>query len=278
MKTSSARYVIFTDLDGTLLDHNSYSCEPARPALRALKAEGIPLVLCTSKTRAEVELIRKELGNHDPFIVENGAAILIPRDYFPWPIPEANCAGAYQVIALGAPYPKIVLALQRAAAKCQCPVRGFHNMSVAEIAQQSGLSVRDAKYAKLREYDEPFEVLSDDPGLVSSLLAEIEQQNLTWTRGGRFYHIRGRHNKGQAVQLLSGLFRCANPQITTVGLGDAPNDISLLEAVDVPIVLPPKHGNGSQGLGGWAASLKRADYPGPRGWNQAVLGLLNSDL
>ena len=78
------RLLVFTDLDGTLLDHESYSFEPALPALAVLKEKNIPLVLCTSKTRAEIELFRIQLKNIHPFISENGGAIFVPKgNYFP---------------------------------------------------------------------------------------------------------------------------------------------------------------------------------------------------
>jgi mannosyl-3-phosphoglycerate phosphatase len=244
-------YVIFTDLDGTLLDHDSYSYEPAKPALLALRAKRIPLIFCTSKTRAEVEALRDELGNDYPFIVENGAAILIPTGYFPFSLVTATCCDRYDVILLGVPYTEVVAVLKRAATTSGCAVRGFHDMSVAEVALGCGLSVRDAENAKTREYDEPFEVLTDSPALIGSLLNRIEEQGLTWTRGGRFYHARGRHNKGDAARFLAGLYRRSNPDATTVGLGDGPNDLSLLETVDVPI-----------------------PCCGPRAWNDAILRLL----
>jgi predicted mannosyl-3-phosphoglycerate phosphatase (HAD superfamily) len=50
--------VIFTDLDGTLLDDSSYSFEPAHEALAEVRIRKIPLILCTSKTRAEKEAWR----------------------------------------------------------------------------------------------------------------------------------------------------------------------------------------------------------------------------
>ena len=73
--------VIFTDLDGTLLDEN-YSYEKAVPALKLVKKKNIPVIICTSKTGKETEEYRKKIGNEDPFIVEGGAAIVIPKEYF----------------------------------------------------------------------------------------------------------------------------------------------------------------------------------------------------
>ena len=52
--TDSMPLLLFSDLDGTLLDHDSYDFAPARPALDALKGIGAGVVLATSKTAAEV--------------------------------------------------------------------------------------------------------------------------------------------------------------------------------------------------------------------------------
>jgi mannosyl-3-phosphoglycerate phosphatase len=40
---------VFTDLDGTLLDHETYSWEAARPALERLELSGILWILVTRK-------------------------------------------------------------------------------------------------------------------------------------------------------------------------------------------------------------------------------------
>jgi predicted mannosyl-3-phosphoglycerate phosphatase (HAD superfamily) len=72
--------VVFSDMDGTLLEHSTYSFAEAQPALDLLKSRGIPLDVCTSKTRSEVEFWRRLLGNKHPFIVENGGAARSLRD------------------------------------------------------------------------------------------------------------------------------------------------------------------------------------------------------
>lgn len=266
--------IIFTDLDGTLLDDDSYSYEPARPALEALRARGIPLVFCTSKTRAEVEAIRAELAIGQPFIAENGGAVFIPPDYFPFPVPAGKTRGPYDAIELGVAYQEVVATLRRAARASACAVCGFHEMSVAEVARRCRMSLQAAARAKQREYDEPFEILTESPAVVSTLLQRVEEEGFTWTRGGRFHHLRGRHNKGNAAQILIELFRRQRPEAITVGLGDGPNDISLLEVVDVPIIIPARHGHGLDEGPPPGASLTVADHPGPRGWNQAILQFL----
>ncbi len=53
--------IVFSDLDGTLLDHRTYDYTPALPALASLQEKQIPLVFCTSKTAAEIMPFRTEI-------------------------------------------------------------------------------------------------------------------------------------------------------------------------------------------------------------------------
>ncbi len=45
------KLIIFTDLDGTLLDLHTYSFEKSLPGLGLLRQKNVPLVFCSSKTR-----------------------------------------------------------------------------------------------------------------------------------------------------------------------------------------------------------------------------------
>ena len=47
------RWLVFTDLDGTLLDE-SYSWDLAQPAIDLLRSASIPIILNSSKTVAEM--------------------------------------------------------------------------------------------------------------------------------------------------------------------------------------------------------------------------------
>ncbi|MCK5185912.1 MAG: HAD-IIB family hydrolase [Deltaproteobacteria bacterium] len=75
------KIIIFTDLDGTLLDHYTYSYSEAEEALKLLKEKNVPLILCSSKTRDEIDVYRKKLSNNEPLISENGGAIFIQENY-----------------------------------------------------------------------------------------------------------------------------------------------------------------------------------------------------
>ncbi|MCC7176360.1 MAG: HAD-IIB family hydrolase [Bryobacterales bacterium] len=259
---------VFTDLDGTLLDRDTYAFEAARPALDLLSRHGIPVVLCTSKTRAETEVWRRRLGNSAPFIVENGGAAFVPPGCFPFPVPGAVERGGYLAIEFGDPYLSLVSALKDASLACGVRVRGFHDMSPEEVAQRSGLSVEEARLARQREYGEPFLIL--DPTGEPALLAAIERSGKRWTRGGRFHHITGGNDKAGAVRILSDAFRRLHPDLTTVGLGDGLNDAGFLRVVDVAFLVR------SPDSGALSVMVPRGRLTagtGPEGWNEAILQL-----
>lgn len=262
-----AVHLVFTDLDGTLLDHETYSFEPARPALHRLQALGIPLIFTTSKTRAEIEGLRRRLGNTHPFISENGGALFVPAGYFPFAPAAARRTATYDVIEYGARYEELTSALAKASQQSSCAIRGFSAMTPSEIAALCALPIDDAALAKHREYDEPFEILGS-PAQAAALLAAIEQSGYRTTSGGRFHHILGNSDKARAVGELIALYRQAHGEVMSIGLGDSPNDIEFLNIVDVPILVR-SHSTGKIQA---AVRLGRVTAAwGPSGWNEAIL-------
>lgn len=260
--------IVITDLDGTLLDTRTYSWAAARPALEQLKRLAIPLVFATSKTCAEVEYWREQMGIEDPFIVENGGALYVPRGYFGRPLAAAGSRGPYEVLEFGRPYHELVEALQAAANQSVCEVRGFHELTATDLAVISRLPLRQAVLAKQRDYDEPFEILSSG---TYRLLSAIQSRGLRWTRGDRFYHVTGGHDKVTAVERLLEAYRAAYGQVISIGVGDGHNDARFLAAVDVPIVI---HSRFAVTLRQAAPRAILSRWPGPSGWNEAVLRAL----
>ena len=262
--------ILFSDLDGTLLDATNYSFSGALPALNLIRARGIPLVLCSSKTRAEIEACRLNIHNSHPFISENGGGIFIPQGYFSAPF-EAAAFDGYRLITLGSPYAEIrrhfVALRERLGAK----VRGFADMSTEEIVELTGLSCDEACLAKQRDFDEPF-VFDGTPD--ERFLQAIKNAGLNWTQG-RIFHILGNHDKGRAVKILKALYRQEHGEISSIGLGDGFNDLPLLQAVDRPVLIRHEDGSFDTRIG--MAGLLRTQSPGPQGWNEAVLQLLSAE-
>ena len=276
-----ARIVIFTDLDGTLLHPKSYSFNAALPALNLIKEKEIPLILCSSKTKAEIEVWRKRLENFHPFISENGGGIFIPERYFSFTI-DAEIKGGYRIITLGRPYSETRNAFIEIRKRLKIKVKGFGDMLTEEIAELAGLPLSEAMLAKARDFDEPL-IFEEEPpfnspltnggvrGVVEGFLDAIEDAGLHWTHG-RFYHLLGDNDKGKAVKILKGFYEKEYGKITTIGLGDNLNDLPMLKEVDHPILV--RRGDGSYEERIMAPNLIKAEGIGPEGWNRAVLSIL----
>jgi mannosyl-3-phosphoglycerate phosphatase len=268
------RFIVFTDLDGTLLDQ-TYSYEAARPALKALQEQGIPLVLVSSKTRAEIEHLRSRMGHHGAFIVENGGALLVPQGW-PHGDPEVSSGAHDQVTVFGTPYPVIRAALKEMSRSLHVTLKGFGDMTIQDLARLSGLAPDEARLALTREYDEPFRV-SDGHVTLADLRNAAAKHGLTCTKGGGFYHLLGPADKGKACRhLIDSHVRLLRPESPkTVGIGDTLNDRSMLAEVDIPILVQRPDGSYDPDVN--LPALRRAAGIGPAGWNAALLDLLDGE-
>ncbi len=263
--------LIFTDLDGTLLDHETYSFEPALPAIELLKEKHIPLIICTSKTRAEIEEIRSQLQNIHPFISENGGAIFIPKGYFSFSFSFDKEESDYFVIELGTPYSKLREVLKRMRRLLLTKIKGFGDLSSEEIAHLCGFSVAQAELAKQREYDEPF--FLEDETAEDTIYKMAAHSHLQITRGGRFYHLIGNNSKGKAVVLLKDIYKKKSRQLKTIALGDSLNDLPMLKAVDYPVLVQKVDGSYDPQVK--LKNLIKASSSGPSGWQEAIYKLVN---
>jgi len=267
------KQIIFTDLDGTLLDSKTYSYEKSLAAISQLMKNGIPIIFCSAKTRAEQEIYRRELGLFHPFVVENGGAIFIPRAYFPFPFDYHKAVDDLLAIELAIPHSRVRKLLAKIGGENDFRVKGFEDMSAAEAAEITGLSLEFARLAKQREYDEPVVIASEAKQSritskdVSEFLARLGEAGLNWSYGGRLYHVMGGGGKGKAVEILSGLYRKMWGAIRTVGLGNDLNDLPMLLQVDIPILVQKRDHS-------WEdidlPRLRKIQGVGPEGWSRAI--------
>jgi mannosyl-3-phosphoglycerate phosphatase len=265
-----ANRVVVTDLDGSLLHPSSYSFEAATPALELLRQRDIPLVLCSSKTRAEIVGYREQFHNQHPFIAENGGEIFIPDSYFSFSIEGKNRDG-YRVISLGTPYAKIRRQFVQIRDMLGISARGFGDMTLGEVVSLTGLTKHEAALAMQREYDEPFVLPSASNAL---FLHAIEESGLRWTQG-RLFHVMGNHDKGKAVTILRSFFEQKRGPVAIIGLGDSLNDLPLLAAVDQPVLIRKEDGTHDPRIN--IPGLYRTEGIGPAGWNEAVLKFLSNE-
>ncbi len=276
------KFIIFTDLDGTLLNEQ-YSFEDARDALRAIKSMNVPLVLCSSKTGAEILQCRKLLGNTDPFISENGGGIYIAEKLNDelrtcLPVGKVTKGKDYSVVELGASYRELRKALQELRSE-GFDVTGFGDMNVDEVMRLTGLKAADAKRALKREFDEPFVFYGDRAG-EAKLKRRIKAKGFNFTKG-EFFHIMGDSDKGRAVNIIKNMYggkggrSGKGGKIITAALGDSPNDIEMLQKVDYAVVVQKKDGTYNRQVVRNVKGCIKADGVGPVGWNKAVIELLS---
>ncbi len=236
LKSKANGVVVFTDLDGTLLDEN-YSYKETLPIINRLLELGFRIVFCSSKTRREIEFYREAFGINDPFISENGAAIFIPRGCFEQNQGYAKRTRLYDIIELGISYSAIRLAFEAVRGRCGCQLLGFGDMTARELAKESGLTIGLAKLAKQREYSEPFRI---EEGQEEKVFDAIRKEHLYCIRGGNFFHLVGNHDKEKAVLILKKLFAQELDKLTTIGFGDHLNDFGMLKVVDKPFLVREK--------------------------------------
>ena len=260
--------LIFTDLDGTLLNQDDYDYRAALPQLERLQAQSIPVIPVTSKTRVEVEQLRSQIGLTDPFIVENGSGIFVPQGDPRFQVAASQTDGDYHLIRLGCTYETARTGLRQVEAALAQQLIGFGDMTVADVVARTGLPEADAAQAKTRDFTEPF--VTPKTLAPEQIEQAVESQGFRVVVGDRFSHLIGpKAGKGRAVQQLVAAYQAvhADASITTVGLGNSPNDLAMLEAVDIPIVIPGKHGAHPQlAIRGWTI----ASAPGCQGWAQAI--------
>jgi mannosyl-3-phosphoglycerate phosphatase len=248
--------VVFTDLDGTLLDHDSYQWTAARPALERLALLKIPIVLASSKTAAEVRRLQRAMSlTHHPAIVENGAGVIGLRD-------GTEPSTYTSLRAALAALPNDLCAM----------FRGFGDMDATEVVGLTGLALDAAKDAKARDFSEPG-IWSGDDRDMARFQEALSKYGITAQRGGRFLTLSFGRTKADAMRMIEAVLK---PQ-RTLALGDAPNDIDMLEAADFGVIVANPHSAPLPvSRGEETGRIIRTKAAGPTGWNAAVLEFLET--
>lgn len=267
--------IAFSDLDGTILSLETFAWDEAKPGLDALREAGVPLILASSKTRREMEVWRKRIGNTDPYIVENGGGLILPATWTPMPERARQAERGIYRVEIGVPLAQLRAALREISAELGAGLRGFGDLTREELAAYSGLSGDDLENALAREYDEPFIPADSLTGGQKAKLAQLARARwLNVSRGGRFFHLTGPTSKARAAQVV---LEALTPPVTVIAAGDAPNDLELLALAQHQIVVARPDGTHAPEL---VRALPNAVFTqgiGPAGFSEGVLGVLNSN-
>jgi len=276
--------IIFTDLDGSLLDHRTYSYSAASPMLATLKKNKIPLIPVSSKTFDEIIILRRRLNNNDPFIVENGAAIYIPKDYFSNQPSKTkikivkNDNSEFWEYSTAKPRKYWVELLSEIEMEFKNQFLTFSNLGDAGIVKYTGLSIEQAKRANERNFSEPLLWIgrqskkNDFVNTIKSMGADI-------VAGGRFLHVIDPMScKGSSMEWLKNSYIENEPKnnFLSIAAGDSANDISMLNIADFsaiirsPVHSRPKIDN--------KKNCYISDQFGPLGWNQIINRIIEENF
>lgn len=232
--------VVFVDADSSRLAPALGDPDHLARALAALADHRITVVLCSHQTRAEVEGVRQALGIFHPFVCERGAVACIPERYFGADPENTRKVGGYHAIEFGEPYERVVETLRRVSDRVGVALEGFSGMSVAQVSRACGMSLLDARLAKLREYSEPFRLVSSNPVGERRLFKALESAGLTCAPFGTFQCAGSTASAASAAAVLTTLYRLALGGITVAAVGGADWASEIGGSLD--LTLPPPAG------------------------------------
>ena len=266
--------VIYTDLDGTLLDHHTYAFDDALLTVKTLIARGIPIIPCTSKTRSETASLMQELGIDGPIIVENGAAIWVPHN---WGLsrPEESEADAYAWChSFGCSRGMIRRQLAMLNIEWGNRYQSLCDLSDRQVAALTGLDLKGAARAKERQHSETL-IWLGTPADRKAFSMQVKTLDMRCVQGGRFIHVLACGGKAEAVTWLHHKIRTERPGYETavsLSAGDAENDAEMLEVTDLALLVrsPVNNPPAVRRRGG----LMISDVAGPAGWAEGIDALI----
>ena len=253
------RHLLFSDVDGTMLDADTYRWDEALPGIECARRYGVPIIFNTSKTEQETRLLGETLGINAPFSIENGGAVYVPPGTFD----DGEKEG---LIPFGAPYPVIRAALDELASSFR--FQGISDMSEKEVEAACGLPAGAMAAARERRFTEPL-VWRDEPERLDEFAEQLRSHGLNLKRGDRFVHVMGTTDKRVALEHLVPRYRRQYPEVASVALGNGPNDLGMMDAADIAVVINNPGGRNIQYPG-----ARVPEGTGPAAWSRAVQALL----
>ncbi len=264
------KFLIFSDLDGTFLNHNTYSYGTLKNYINNLDLE-FELIFVTSKTFEEILEIQNKLNINHPFIAENGACIFFPPGYLKltgniqenfFIHKQYYCYKISNLKSLD-----LINSFSNLKKKYKfCFYSELGNESLCEL---TNLKLREAKNSKNRLFTNPI-FWKDTNEKLLNFKSDVMKINkgLKILKGGRFLHISDNYNKAKAVKnFIKTIKSISNDRFLTVSLGDSENDICMLESTDYSCIVKRKANK---------ISLKKKDNiyfsktEAPDGWRESL--------
>ncbi len=275
---AARRLIVVTDIDASLLEPGLRSVSDERAALDFLAARGVPLVINSSRTRAEIEGLHQTLHMRTPFISEHGSALFIPHRSCPLVPAGARPAVGGDVLELGLPYHEVVETLQRTSRELDIDIVGFSELTIDEVAHELSVPIGEARLAKLREYTELFRIVDERPATRSRLSRALRRRGLRcWPLGGR-YLVTATRSRAESLKALKAMWTAAWGEPVIVGIGDSEDDVPWLQLADVAVFVQDDRAGLPSRVLSKLPTVHITRSPGRGGWSQAIVEFVGALL
>ena len=257
--------VVFSDVDGTLLDEHGRVPQTWWQVRQAISDALV--VLTSSRTVEELLDIQQLLGIEGPFIAENGAMVVLTNDWLDNSQGTVISVGnrMLRLLPIGTPVQQLHSIVKGAAAASGVTIETHRDVCTADVPGATPSRYSVAAQALARSYSMLLRIGGPAEARLR-FFATLTGAGLTVSHGGRWHVVQGGSSKGIAARAFLHLVRRRIPHdLCVIGVGDAQNDRSLLEEVDLAFVLRRPDGTIDPGLSGFPAACV-ASTPGVEGW------------
>ena len=220
--------LIFTDLDGSLLDRDTFKFDTIKNYVKSLVNDGIIIIPNSSKTEKEIEKFNRDLGVALPYISENGSAIhglnIINKNF-----PNKIILSREKEEILEIFKSKIPEQLKN---KC-IQILKINKKQQEKIFGQKDSNLKDALD---RKYTLPF-LFKGDKKDKNKLLKILNSCSLTFQEGGRVSNLCDNTNKVKSMNRVVKILKKTEDKIKTIAVGDNYNDLDMLKNCDLPCLV-----------------------------------------
>ena len=222
------KILIFTDLDGSILDRDTFKFDQIKQYMKKVLNSGILIIPNSSKTESEIVEFNQELGENLAYISENGSVINglnLLNSNFPNKIILSREKKELVEIFKN----KVPENLQR---KCKF----ISNLNKKDQINIFGLGETKLKYALDRKYTEPF-LFEGSKNEKKDLTKILKKNSLTIQEGGRVINLCDNVNKVKSMNKILKIYKKIESNIEVIAVGDNYNDLDMLKNSDLPCLV-----------------------------------------
>ena len=251
--------IIFTDLDGSLLDKNTFEFDEIEDYFRELISLGIKIIPNSSKTEAELSDFNNRYNLNLSFIAENGSSIhglnLMHKNLPEKIILSRSADEIYNVYN------------QKITPELKAKITFILRLKLKERKEIFGLPLDKMRLAVKRDHSIPIQFNGTEIEK-NEFIKIMNNSGLTIQTGGRIMNICDNVNKSKAMSKTMELInKEIDNEIITIGVGDNQNDIDMLKHSDYPCLV--KNNSFDSSLLN-IDNLIKSTEPSPRGWADVI--------